>query len=42
MPTEQFSLNFSKIQYDYKEQKADGSLGGAVTMGYDLKKNQKV
>ena len=42
LPTEQFSLNFSKIQYDYKEQKADGSLGGAVTMGYDVKKNQKV
>jgi|SRR4051794_29088484 len=41
-PTEQFSLNFSKIQYDYKEQKADGSLGGTVAMGYDIKKNQKV
>ncbi|MCU1232313.1 MAG: hypothetical protein JWP63_280 [Candidatus Solibacter sp.] len=41
-PMEQFSLNFSKIQYDYKEQKADGSLGGAVAMGYDIKQNKKV
>jgi type VI secretion system secreted protein Hcp len=38
VPTEQISLNFAKIEFEYKEQKADGSLGGAVTMSHDLKK----
>jgi len=42
VPNEQFSLNFSKIQFDYKEQKPDGSLGGTVAMGYDVKANKKV
>ena len=41
-PVEQLSLNFSKIQMTYKEQKADGSLGGTVDFGYDLKGNKKV
>ena len=38
IPTDQCSFNFTKIQMDYKEQKADGTLGGAVTKWYDLKK----
>jgi type VI secretion system secreted protein Hcp len=42
VPTDQISVNYSKIEYEYKEQKADGSLGGAVTAGWDLKKNVKV
>jgi type VI secretion system secreted protein Hcp len=42
VPTEQISLNFAKIEYEYKEQKADGSLGGAVKAGYDLKQNKTV
>lgn len=42
VPTDQISLNFSKIQYEYKEQKADGTLGGAVKTGWDLKTNKKV
>ncbi len=37
-----FSLNFSKIEYEYRPQKADGSLGAGIKMGWDLKKNQKV
>ena len=40
IPEEQISLNFAKIEYEYREQKADGSLGGAVKAGYDLKRNQ--
>jgi len=40
--TEQYSLNFSKIELEYKEQKPDGTLGGAVKAGYDLKANKKV
>lgn len=39
---DQISLNFAKIEFEYKEQKADGSLGGSVKTGYDLKANKKV
>jgi len=42
VPTDQFSINFAKKEIDYKEQKADGSLGGSVKTGYDLKLNKKV
>jgi type VI secretion system secreted protein Hcp len=42
VPTEQVSLNYTKMEVEYKEQKPDGSLGGAVKAGWDLKKNQKV
>ena len=42
VPTDQVSLNFSKIEVDYKEQKADGSLGGATPAGFDLKKMMAV
>ena len=40
--TENVSMNFAKIEWEYKEQKIDGSLGGAVKAGYDLKLNKKV
>src|SRR5262249_60889100 len=42
IPTHQISMNFAKIEKEYKEQKADGSLGGAVKAGYDVKANVKV
>jgi type VI secretion system secreted protein Hcp len=42
VPIDQISLNFSKIEYEYKPQKADGSLDSPVKTGYDLKLNQKV
>jgi type VI secretion system secreted protein Hcp len=42
VPTDQISLNFSKIEYEYKAQKPDGSLDGAIKAGYDLKLNKKV
>jgi len=42
LPTEQISLNFSKINYEYKEQGSDGSTKGTVTGGYDVKTNKKV
>jgi type VI secretion system secreted protein Hcp len=38
-PTEQFSLNFTKIKYEYKEQKADGTLGGTTPGGWDIAQN---
>jgi type VI secretion system secreted protein Hcp len=42
VPTDQISLNFSKIEFEYKEQKPDGSLGGAIKTGWDQKLNVKV
>jgi len=42
VPIESFSLNFSKIEFEYKAQKADGTLGGAVKFGYDVKANKKI
>ncbi|HLM98132.1 MAG TPA: type VI secretion system tube protein Hcp [Bryobacteraceae bacterium] len=40
LPNDQISLNFAKIEFEYKEQKADGTLGGSVKAGYDLKANK--
>jgi type VI secretion system secreted protein Hcp len=40
--TESVSLNFSKAQISFREQKADGSLGAPITAGWDTKTNTKV
>ncbi|MFJ5368604.1 Hcp family type VI secretion system effector [Bosea sp. CER48] len=37
LPTDQFSLNYAKIKYEYKAQKQDGSLEAPVTMTWDIK-----
>ncbi len=42
IPTDQISLNFAKIEWEYKEQKPDGTLGGAIQAGWDMKANVKV
>jgi type VI secretion system secreted protein Hcp len=42
LPTEQFAFNFAKIEFEYKEQKPDGTLGGATTTGWNLSQNVKV
>ena len=42
LPTDQASLSFGKIEIEYTEQKADGSLGAVVEGGYDLKQNRPV
>jgi type VI secretion system secreted protein Hcp len=42
IPMDQVSLAFSKIEVEYKEQKADGSLAGPVKAGYDVAANVKV
>jgi type VI secretion system secreted protein Hcp len=42
VPTDQLSLNFAKIEFEYKPQKEDGTLGAAVKAGYDVKANKKV
>jgi len=42
VPMESISLNFGKIVYDYKEQKADGSLGASHKTGWDKQASQKL
>jgi len=42
VPVDQFSLNFAKIEHEYHEQKADGTLGPPVKVGYNLKENVAV
>jgi len=41
-PHDAFSLNFVKLSFDYKPQKADGSLDAPVHGGWDLSKNMKI
>jgi type VI secretion system secreted protein Hcp len=41
-PVDSVSLNFSKIQIEYKQQKADGSLAGSIKAGWDVKQNKKL
>jgi type VI secretion system secreted protein Hcp len=41
LPTEQLDLNFSKINFEYKEQGADGTLKGTVAGGFDVKTMKK-
>ncbi len=40
IPMDQIALNYSKIELEYKEQKPDGTLGGAIKAFYDLKQNK--
>lgn len=40
IPVEQISFNFSKIEMEYKEQKADGTLGGTTKAGWSVKENK--
>jgi type VI secretion system secreted protein Hcp len=42
VPTDQFSLNLAKIEFEYREQKPDGTLGTPVKADYDLKSNKQV
>jgi len=37
LPLDQISLNFTKVEFEYKEQKPDGTLGGAIKAHYDIK-----
>jgi type VI secretion system secreted protein Hcp len=40
VPTDQISLNYSKIEYEYKMQKPDGTLDGPVKAWYNIKENK--
>lgn len=37
IPTDQISFNFTKVEVQYKEQKPDGTLAGAIKAAYDVK-----
>jgi type VI secretion system secreted protein Hcp len=41
-PTDQMSFDFAKIEFQYRAQKADGSLDVPVQAGWDVKQNKKV
>jgi len=40
--TENVTLNFGKVQVQYKEQTAKGSVGDQPTMGWDVAQNTKI
>jgi len=42
LPTDQVSLDYAKIEYEYKAQNADGTVGAPVKMGWDVKSNKAV
>ena len=37
IPMDQISLNYASMEYEYREQQADGTMSGPVKAGYDLK-----
>jgi type VI secretion system secreted protein Hcp len=41
-PTDQVSFNFSRVEIEYRPQKADGSPDTPVKAGWDVKANKKV
>lgn len=42
IPTDSFSLAFVKVEADYGGQKADGTAGGPVKVGFNMATNKKV
>lgn len=38
VPVDQVSCSFARIEIEYKEQRPDGSLGGSVSVMFDLRK----
>lgn len=41
LPTETVTLNYSHVEYEYKPQKADGTLEGGIKFTYDLKQQKQ-
>lgn len=42
IPAESITLNFGKVEFEYKPQKPDGTLDSPIKTGYDLKANKKI
>ena len=41
-PSEQFSLNYSKVEVTYHPQTTSGKIGSPATFGFDVKANKKI
>jgi type VI secretion system secreted protein Hcp len=41
-PSDEVSLNFTRLEVEYRTQNPDGSLGSPVSAGWDLKQNKSV
>ena len=41
-PMDQISFNFAQVEYQYREQKADGSPASPIKVGWDVKKNKEL
>jgi len=39
-PTDQFALHFAEIQFEYVQQKPDGSMAASTEAGWDLQNNK--
>jgi type VI secretion system secreted protein Hcp len=42
VPVDSVSLNFSKIQIEYKQQKATGAAGGSIKVGWDVTQGKQL
>lgn len=42
VPMDQISLNFGRLEVEYRPQKADGSLDAPVKGGWDVRANRKI
>lgn len=40
IPLELVKLNFARVTFEYREQQADGSLGGSIIASHDMKQNR--
>jgi type VI secretion system secreted protein Hcp len=42
VPMDQISINYAKMEMEYLQQQADGTVAKPVKVGYDIKANKKV
>ncbi|MFG6730401.1 Hcp family type VI secretion system effector [Burkholderia pseudomallei] len=42
LPTDQIRINFAQIEFEYREQRNDGTMGAVIKAGYDLKQNAPI
>ncbi|WDD90521.1 type VI secretion system tube protein Hcp [Burkholderia sp. FERM BP-3421] len=42
LPTDEIKINFAKIEFEYREQGNDGTMGAVIKAGYDLKLNSAI
>jgi type VI secretion system secreted protein Hcp len=42
LPTDEIRVNFAQIEFEYREQRNDGTMGAVIKAGYDLKMNAPI